>query len=754
MTKILVFGMTQTYGGVESFFMNYYRRLDRTQLHFDFLCITEEKIAYEDEILKTGSGIYRITARSKNPVRFQTDAERFFAHCGKEYDVFWMNDTTLANITYLRLAKKAGIRKRIIHAHNSRNMSSRLQGMLHRLHKGMIQKYATDFWACSEEAADFFYPAAVRQQVAVISNAIDAAGMRFKEASRKTKRADLHWENQYIIGNVGRLHFQKNQMFMLDIMADLRGRMPDARLLLIGSGPDLEKLKARIRELQLTGLVRLVGTQTDVADWLSAMDLFLFPSLFEGLGIAALEAQANGIPVLASEGVIPTNVKINPNYQTEPLSKGAAQWADKLISMRDNTARIPAEDAQRYFRESGFEITEAAETLQQLLCNLRSPQERERILLNFEPISIREVLGMGKQQNKQKHAGGKAAQDAAVILQSVGYRELSYKIYVEKLGFLSRINHHYLAFKMQIPAHSAVFLQHPFYVDGFIQKKLYRELHQLKKDKDIRFIVLVHDLNSLRYQLTAARPARELQQYQDQMICSLADILIVHNEAMKAYLIKRYQLNPAKLVCLKLFDYLTQGKQAASYEKQSSTEFPHKCFRNRICYAGNLMPSKSGFLYDFADKIPEDISLYLYGVSFDQRAGKNNILYQGAFPADTLPDQMQGDYGLVWDGAAADTCSGDTGNYLKYNNPHKMSLYIAAGKPVIIWDEAAQAEFVKEHGIGIAIKSLEQLPEILYDISEDEYQDMCNKLAGLQNRVKKGQYLSDAAMQAMQLLTD
>ena len=152
MNKVLVFGITDNMGGIESVIMNYYRTIDRNKIQFDFLCNTEV-VAYEKEILSLGGNIYRITARSKNIKKFRNELEYFFKNYSMNYSAIWVNVCSLANIDYL----KYGIKKRIIHGHNSQNMDSKIRGIFHKINKLFIKKYATDFWSCSDEVSKFFY---------------------------------------------------------------------------------------------------------------------------------------------------------------------------------------------------------------------------------------------------------------------------------------------------------------------------------------------------------------------------------------------------------------------------------------------------------------------------------------------------------------------------------------------------------------------------------------------------------------------
>jgi len=227
MKRILVFGMTEVAGGVESFLMNYYRHMDRQQLQFDFLCNTHQKIAYENEIIAMGGKTYHITARSDNYLIYRKELKTFFSTAGKLYDTIWVNVSSLANIDYLKMAKKYGISRRIIHSHNSMNMDSKLRGILHKRNKRNIQKYATDFWACSRQAADWFYDYSFSSKIVIIKNAVDVKKMEYSTAKRNEKRMQLHmsFKNQdrdgmYLVGNVGRLHYQKNQIFLLDVFSE------------------------------------------------------------------------------------------------------------------------------------------------------------------------------------------------------------------------------------------------------------------------------------------------------------------------------------------------------------------------------------------------------------------------------------------------------------------------------------------------------------------------------------------------------
>ena len=367
MKRVLVFGMTENPGGVESVIMNYYRHIDRSKIQFDFLCNSYEKVAYEEELLALGGRTFHFPARSRDFLKYKRELDVFFRKHASEYSAIWVNICSLANIDYLIEAKKYGIPKRIIHSHNSQNMDGKLRGLLHEHNKKRIAQYATDFWACSEDAARWFYEEKLLPEVEIIHNAIDVDRVRFDGAARRKIREQLGWENEYIIGNIGRLHFQKNQAFILDIFRGVLKEKSDARLVLVGQGEDEQMLKDKIRTYGLEEQVRMVGVQSDIPAWLSAFDLFLFPSRFEGMPLALMEAEANGLPVLLSKDVIPETVKINQNVVFQSLESGSSAWKKQLLNMAEYEKREEPEKIKENFVQAGYEIGHEVKRFEMLM---------------------------------------------------------------------------------------------------------------------------------------------------------------------------------------------------------------------------------------------------------------------------------------------------------------------------------------------------------------------------------------------------
>ena len=363
MYKVLVFGMTSNMGGIESFIMSYYKRFDHSKIHFDFLCNTHDKVAYEDELQKLHSKIFKVTMRSKHPLRYKSDLNSFFKRYAADYDCIWVNVNSLANIDYLKLAKKYGIKRRIIHSHNSQNMDGKLRSILHDYNKKRISKYATDFWACSPSAAVWFYDKDLMSKVVIIKNSIDLDRVRFDGNKRKQLRNKYNLDGNLVIGNIGRLHFQKNQMFSLEILSSMVKKTPKIKMVFVGAGPDKEKIIRRAKELKIEKNVIFTGVQKDISGWLSTFDVFLFPSKFEGLPIAGLEAQGNGLPVVASNNAIPKEAVLNSNVKILSLNDSVSTWSN-VINQFGQLNRINANVVKMNFKKAGYEINAAVPILE------------------------------------------------------------------------------------------------------------------------------------------------------------------------------------------------------------------------------------------------------------------------------------------------------------------------------------------------------------------------------------------------------
>lgn len=306
------------------------------------------------------------------------------------------------------------------------------------------------------------------------------------------------------------------------------------------------------------------------------------------------------------------------------------------------------------------------------------------------------------------NAGSKARYDVARTLKGN-------VLAVKKRGMNTFIS--YMAFRFKVASlkkTDQILLQYPLYLNhkSFIPK-IYRALS--KKNTT----VLIHDLNSLRQGTSFENEKDILNQF---------DKIISHNPKMTQFLKAQGVIKP--IIDLELFDYLGEGTTTTtSYD---------------IGLAGNLAPSKSKYLYDLVNLNPE-VSFQLFGIGLDEENLKTKkYCYEGSRSPETLLSEFHCKYGLVWDGTSIDTCDGLMGQYEKYNNPHKLSLYISCGIPVIVWKEAAIADFVLKHGIGIVVSDLRNLKDVLSKIDDESYQKMKENLIPLTKKVKEGAYIQAA----------
>lgn len=252
------------------------------------------------------------------------------------------------------------------------------------------------------------------------------------------------------------------------------------------------------------------------------------------------------------------------------------------------------------------------------------------------------------------------------------------------------------------------------------------------KIKKIKVIFLMNDLESLRYNVDTLKIIKK------EKYINLADVIICHNRSMKEYLIS-CGISREKLIELEIFDYLADISEFEE-KKNSGIE---------VSIAGNLAKVKSGYIYKLIEKI-EKITLNLYGPNFSpENEVRENIRYKGSVNPNRLPVEIKGDYGLIWDGDEITTCSGITGNYLRYNNPHKTSLFLVAGMPIIVWKYSAMREFVERNRIGIVIEDLNKLEERLVSVSAEEYNTMKNNVSNISFKLRSGYYTTNAIKKAV-----
>ena len=330
-----------------------------------------------------------------------------------------------------------------------------------------------------------------------------------------------------------------------------------------------------------------------------------------------------------------------------------------------------------------------------------------------------------------RNAGNKARNDVEEIVKREGYQPLL--LTVEdwyQMGTVKAQQHKAKALAQafsQLKSGDQLLIQFPMLHHSFFTTRLVRKIQR----RGVQVYFIIHDLEALRYANLDTVPLKHKIRVhlQESSLLKVADGVIAHNPIMKSVLVEK-GIPEHKLVSLEIFDYLIPNYQ----EKDGLSK------GQPIIVAGNLAQEKAGYLY----QLPARPAYNLYGVGFDESRALANETYFGSFLPDELPAALEGGFGLVWDGDSAETCSGVFGEYLRYNNSHKASLYLAAGFPLVVWKQSALSHFVLENGCGIAVESLYDLSQALEQLDDKDYQDLLVNTRRIGQKIRDGSYLTNA----------
>ena len=330
-----------------------------------------------------------------------------------------------------------------------------------------------------------------------------------------------------------------------------------------------------------------------------------------------------------------------------------------------------------------------------------------------------------------RNAGNKARNDVEEIVKREGYQPLL--LTVEdwyQMGTVKAQRHKAKALAQafsQLKSGDQLLIQFPMLHHSFFTTRLVRKIQR----RGVKVYFIIHDLEALRYANLDTVPLKHKIRVhlQESSLLKVADGVIAHNPIMKSVLVEK-GLPEHKLVSLEIFDYLIPNYQ----EKDGlSKDQP-------IIVAGNLAQEKAGYLY----QLPARPAYNLYGVGFDESRALENEAYFGSFLPDELPAALEGGFGLVWDGDSAETCSGVFGEYLRYNNSHKASLYLASGFPLVVWKQSALSHFVLEKNCGVAVESLHDLKNTIENLSDADYQELVANAKNIGKKIRDGFYLTSA----------
>lgn len=337
---------------------------------------------------------------------------------------------------------------------------------------------------------------------------------------------------------------------------------------------------------------------------------------------------------------------------------------------------------------------------------------------------------ISKNNGKTNHAGSKARNDVEKILCEKGYTEVNTALNI-KIKIIRKIFEYIRYFFIcNFNKNSIIIHQYPNlpFLFNFC-------LNMAKKLNGFKIITIVHDL-SLRAKGTRINNAF-LQNY----VLKFSDCVIVHNNFMKEYIIKNMQIKDEKIVVLGIFDYLMSD---LNNKNTLSSD-------GNIIIAGNLDKNKCGYVYKL-NGTTQRLKYNLYGPNYDNSIIQDNCNYKGVFSPEELPYKMQGAWGLVWDGPSVETCADLMGQYLKLNNPHKTSLYIACGIPVIVWSQAAISKFIEDKELGLIVDSIYDIEEVINNLTPEDYYKIKENVNKEGKKLRSGFYMSEAVKKAVSML--
>lgn len=352
--------------GTETAVMNIYKNINRQDIQFDFLVFNDQDMDYLEEINSLGGKVYTIPGRRNGFIRYIKGVRSFFKKNSNEYNVVHLNFCYISTLIPYLYAWKYQIPKRISHSHSSNYVGGWYNLFLHKIFKPFAAILSTDYLACSDLAGKWFFENTIAENhYIILPNGIDTSKFSFNPIFRLKARKELGITDELVLGHIGYFTPVKNHMFLIRIFEHIIHHNSLAKLLLIGSGGDLElETKLYVMQKGLDKKVIFLGKRSDVSFLLQAIDIFVLPSLFEGLPLSLIEAQAVGLKVVTSD-TVSQETKITDNISFLPLSAGAETWANHILS------KIPYEREEQKDKiySAGFSIEYAVDILTKLYKN-------------------------------------------------------------------------------------------------------------------------------------------------------------------------------------------------------------------------------------------------------------------------------------------------------------------------------------------------------------------------------------------------
>lgn len=348
-------------GGIGSFITNYQIHFKEKDVKLDYLIFNDEPTGvFDDKVRAMGSDIFVLPElKNSRLISIWKSINAFFDENGKKYDAVHLHSVNIAFMVF-PAAKRNGVEYLLSHSHATVYSDKKINSLRNYFLCKGLKKQATHYLACSVAAGDFLYGKKNRNKVSVFNNAIDCNEYAFQKEIREKYRKSLYVEDCFVIGHVGRFNEQKNHKYLVKIFEKLVLVKENAKLILVGDGPLRENIEQEIEERGLEDKVLFLGQRCDVNKLMMAMDLFILPSLYEGLPVVGIEAQASGLPCIMSDAITEEVALVDTYF--ESIKADSKVWVDKIVNIKinDNTKR---ENAHTIIAAKGYDINQEANKL-------------------------------------------------------------------------------------------------------------------------------------------------------------------------------------------------------------------------------------------------------------------------------------------------------------------------------------------------------------------------------------------------------
>lgn len=363
--KVLQFSLSDNIGGIETLLRNLNKQFDRTEIQLDFVT-TYESPVYLQEFLESGAKVHKLPSQ-KRFIEYYFALKKLIKE--NDYHILHVNKNSCADITPFLIGHRLKLPMVIAHSHNTKSTAGKLADIVSFFNRGRMDKYMTTAFASSEEAAQWMFGKkyCAEHRVPILKNGIDLSHLSFEPDHRQEIEKRLSLSGKFVVGHVGRFSPRKNHDFLLDVFKIIHEKNPNSVLMLVGTGPLMASIQEKAQTLGIKDSVMFMGAQNNINEYYSAMDAFVMPSLAEDLPVAAIEAQASGLPLFVSD-TVDDEVEVTDNVKWLSLQQPAAIWADMIINTCECFERKNQDEA---LKKAGYDIKETAEHLKELYLSVK-----------------------------------------------------------------------------------------------------------------------------------------------------------------------------------------------------------------------------------------------------------------------------------------------------------------------------------------------------------------------------------------------